>query len=66
MQVLKKIKRQLSLKGTKELYSKERVHSRRLTQRRLQLKVNKRMSAKEFKKLKKNLKKAGFKGKIKK
>ena len=41
--------------------AKKSVNSKKIT-----VKVNKKMSAKEFKKLKKNLKKAGFKGKIKK
>ena len=45
--------------GTKGAF--KNVNSKKIT-----VKVNKKMSAKEFKKLKKNLKKAGFKGKIKK
>ena len=48
------------VKGTKKGAFKN-VNSKKIT-----VKVNKKMSAKEFKKLKKNLKKAGFKGKIKK
>ena len=49
--------------GTKKLKTiiVKNVNSKKIT-----VKVNKKMSAKEFKKLKKNLKKAGFKGKIKK
>ena len=53
------------VKGTKSFTVKKgafkNVNSKKIT-----VKVNKKMSAKEFKKLKKNLKKAGFKGKIKK
>ena len=51
--------------GTKSFTVKKgafkNVNSKKIT-----VKVNKKMKAKEFKKLKKNLKKAGFKGKIKK
>ena len=53
------------VKGTKSFTVKKgafkKVNSKKIT-----VKVNKKMKAKEFKKLKKNLKKAGFKGKIKK
>ena len=60
----KKVKK-IIVKGTKSFTVKKgafkNVNSKKIT-----VKVNKKMSAKEFKKLKKNLKKAGFKGKIKK
>ena len=38
---------------------------KKLNTKKITIKVTKKMSTKEFKKFKKNLKKAGFKGKIK-
>ena len=58
----KKVKK-IIVKGTKSFTVKKGAF-KGLNSAKITVKVNKKMKAKEFKKLKKNLKKAGFKGKV--
>ena len=58
----KKVKK-IIVKGTKSFTVKKGAF-KGLKSAKITVKVNKKMKAKEFKKLKKNLKKAGFKGKV--